>query len=255
MKLPKISIVTPSYNQAEFLEQAIKSILSQNYPNIEYWVIDGNSTDNTLDILKKYDSKINWLSEKDLGQADAINKGLKRSTGDILAYLNSDDLYLPGSLEKVGQTFKKKSINWLTGDYEIINEKGDKLKSFIPTYKSFWLKHFSPFVLKSINSVIPQPSTFWSREAYEKIGEFKKNLNYSMDYDYWLRLSKNFKFHYLPETLSQFRVHKKSKSSLGHSIQFKEEFKVLKTNKANLIEKALHWFHTRIVTFIYSLIK
>ena len=104
MKLPKISIVTPSFNQAKFIRATIDSVLSQDYPDLEYFIIDGGSTDGTTEILKSYGQKIKWISEKDKGQTDAINKGLKLSEGELLAYLNSDDIYLPGALKKVGET-------------------------------------------------------------------------------------------------------------------------------------------------------
>ncbi|PIW08565.1 glycosyltransferase, partial [Candidatus Collierbacteria bacterium CG17_big_fil_post_rev_8_21_14_2_50_45_7] len=116
MKLPLISIVTPSYNQAQFIAATIDSVLSQDYPNLEYFVMDGGSTDGTIEILKSYGAKINWESNKDAGQADAINQGLRKSRGEILAYLNSDDIYLPGTLKRVGEYYARTQADWITGD-------------------------------------------------------------------------------------------------------------------------------------------
>lgn len=255
MKLPTISIITPSFNQAEFIEETIGSVLSQGYPHLDYWVIDGGSTDGTLNILKKYKGRLNYISERDAGQTHAINKGLERSKGDVLAYLNSDDLYAPGTLGKVGKIFTNKKIHWLTGDYQMIDESGNKIRTFIPTYKSWLLSRFTPGLLRSTNSIIPQPSTFWSREAYERVGKFNHSLHYAMDYDYWLRLSQQYQLTYLPEVLSYFRSHDQSKSNTGYRAQFKEEHQVLLDHGVSLPHSILHLLHTRATLVAYSLLK
>lgn len=140
MKNPLISIITPSFNQGQFIEETLKSVASQTYKNYEHIIIDGGSTDGTIEILKKYQKKypdkIKWISEKDKGQSDAINKGLKMAKGEILCYLNSDDVFYYYTLETVVNFFKKhKEVYWVTGDYEIINEESKKIRSLIPIYK------------------------------------------------------------------------------------------------------------------------
>ena len=112
-QLPRITVVTPSYNQAQYIEHTIESVLSQDYPDLEYWVIDGGSTDGTVDILRNYDGRINWISERDRGQTHAINKGLERSTGQVVAYLNSDDMYEPGALRKVAERARHPDVQRL----------------------------------------------------------------------------------------------------------------------------------------------
>src|SRR6266540_3676763 len=137
----KFSIIVPSYNQGHFISQTIDSILNQSYKNVEILVIDGGSTDSTVEILKKYKGKIFWLSEKDRGQTHAINKGLALAKGDIITFLNSDDYYLDGTLDKVARQFQSKKDNsWLTGDYLIVNEQGKRIQSLIIKYKSFFRK-------------------------------------------------------------------------------------------------------------------
>jgi len=256
MPLPKISVITPSYNQAEYIKETIDSVLSQNYPNLEYWVIDGGSTDGTLAILKKFGKKINWLSEKDSGQSEAINKGLKKATGDVLAYLNSDDIYLPGTLKKVGDYFyTRQSIDWLTGDYQIIDQHGHLTPNhwLITTYKRFLMSIYSPTILKITDSMLPQPSTFWSRKAYQKVGEFRTDFHYVLDYDYWLRLSQHFKLHYIKEPLSGFRAQPSSKSQTDRKTFLIEGERTLKANKANQLEISLHKLHNYLSLLVYKI--
>lgn len=258
MKLPKISIVTPSYNQAQFIRATIDSVLSQDYPNLEYFVIDGGSTDGTIEILKSYGKGLNWVSKQDRGQTDAINKGLKMATGEVLAYLNSDDILLPGSLHKVGEYFgKHPDCNWLTGDCNVIGVDGSILLShnwLVSGYKKLLLKLYSPFTLKVVDNMFPQPSTFWSRHAYEKIGTFNESFHYVMDYDYWLRLSKYFKPHYLRVVLAGFRSQPDSKSETSRDLMVKEGVIALKQNGANHLEILLHKIHSYLMLGIYRII-
>jgi len=186
---PKISIITPSYNQGQFLEETIRSVLLQNYPNLEYIIIDGGSTDNTVDIIKQYEPWIPyWVSEPDNGQTHAINKGLTKATGEIIAYLNSDDYYLPGTLFKVAEHFRQfPQTDLLHGICRYVNQEGEKigeqfgniqkLEEILDLWDVWWKQR--QFV---------QPEVFWTRRITEKVGLFKEELNYVMDYDYWLRI-------------------------------------------------------------------
>jgi len=257
MKLPKISIVTPSFNQAKFIRATIDSVLSQDYPDLEYFIIDGGSTDGTTEILKSYGQKIKWISEKDKGQTDAINKGLKLSEGELLAYLNSDDIYLPGALKKVGECYSRTKADWITGDCLTIDDEGKISKNnwLISGYKRFLMAFYSPLTLRIADSMLPQPSTFWSRRAYKKVGEFNIKFHYVMDYDYWLRLSKYFRPYDLKVALSGFRFQSNSKSQTGREKLMAEGLITLKDNGASDLELKLHKLHSDLTLFVYKLIK
>lgn len=254
-KLPKISIVTPSFNQGQFIGQTIESVLSQGYPNLEYWVIDGGSTDETIDILKSYGKKIKWLSEKDNGQTDALNKGFARCSGEIFAYLNSDDVYMPGALQTVGKFFSEHpDAEWLTGEYEIINAEGERIQDFVTMYKRL-LRHFPTVAVQSIANGIAQPSTFWRASLAHKLGAFDASLRYCMDYEYWQRAFEVTELSVIPEKLSQFRIHATSKGGAQFSKQFAEESQVLKWYNRGAVVELLHELHAVLVVAAYRWLK
>jgi glycosyltransferase involved in cell wall biosynthesis len=249
-ELPKISIVTPSYNQGAFIEETIRSVLDQNYPNLEYIVMDGGSTDGTLEILHKYDGRIRWSSEKDHGQTDAINKGMGMASGEIRAYLNSDDLYQPGALLKVGQFFRDHpEAMWLSGRCQTIDAVGKEIRRPFTAYKHFWLGLHSYHVLLVLNYVA-QPATFWRRAAAERIGPLNETLFYTMDYEYWLRLGAHYPLHALPEPVARFRVHTTSKSGNTVHLQFDEELAVAGQFGQGLVTR-LHRLHRNLTVAIY----
>lgn len=148
-RLPKITIITPSLNQAFFIEETIQSVFSQGYPYLEYLVIDGGSTDGTIDILKKYEGRLSWISGPDSGQTNAINKGLRLATGEVVAFLNSDDLYEPGALLTVGEFFASRpEAVWLTGMCINIDQSGKEIRQRTRLYKNFWLGLHSYSILQ-----------------------------------------------------------------------------------------------------------
>lgn len=162
---PKISIITPSLNQGDFIEQTILSVLSQDYPNLEYLIVDGGSLDATLDVLAKYSGKVTWISEADKGQTEAINKGLRRATGSIVSYLNADDLLLPGTLKRVEQAFiNHPQTYWVTGKCRIVDEENNEIRRPITVYKNILLGLHS-FSSLLMTNYISQPATFWRREV------------------------------------------------------------------------------------------
>jgi len=252
----KFSIITPSYNQGQFIEETIKSIQNQTYKNFEHIVIDGGSTDNTLKILKKYTGKIKWISEKDKGQSDAINKGFKMAKGDILTWLNSDDYYPPYTLEKVANFFSKnKRCFWLSADYIVINEKGKEIHSFVRFYKKI-LRLIPYDKILFVANYINQPSTFFKKEVIKKVGLLDVNLRYEMDYEYWLRMKKyGYKNYYLNTPLSYFRIHSSSKGGVEFEKQFNEELKVAKKYCKSKFLINLHKIHNWIIVWVYKLIK
>ena len=208
MDVPKISIITPSYNQGQFLEETILSVLNQDYPNLEYIIIDGGSTDNSVDIIKQYEDRLTyWVSEKDRGQTHAINKGFHKCTGDILHWLNSDDVLLPGSLDLVAGFFEQHpDIDCVIGDLEVIDPNGQFLV----------IKKAIPFGFKTAlytSCLVPQPSTLFTRRAWEKTGDLDISLYYQMDFEYFLRMAKaGVKFGLLKKPLAKFRLHADSKT-------------------------------------------
>ena len=253
MNNPLVSIITPSLNQATYIQETIQSVLTQNYPNIEYIVMDGRSTDGTVDILKKYQSNIQWVSNKDGGQADAINKGISLSHGEILCYLNSDDYLLPGAVSKIVEIFvQNPREEWVTGDYIIVNNQGKYIQCFVSWYKRILRTLHIPLSLT--NSII-QPSTFWRRDLVKRVGKFDATLRYAFDYDYWMRLTMIYAPMVIGDKLSAFRIHKKSKGSVLYKRQFEEEVHVLHRYTKNKIMIKLHEAHNRLITGIYDRIK
>lgn len=211
MKDLKVSIVTPSYNQGHFIEETILSIINQDYPYIEYIIIDGGSTDNTIDLIKKYEDKLAyWVSEKDKGQSDAINKGLKKATGDIVCWINSDDFFLPGAIRKVVEFFKlNENIHLVNGYSLIVNEKSEILSNhFIIRPKKWYAERGIYYV--------SQPAMFWKRSILNSIGFLREDFHSAMDKELLIRILKNdFKTGHLDKILAAFRMHSSSKSSEG----------------------------------------
>lgn len=208
--LPLISIVTPSYNQGQFIRETVESVLSQEYPNIEYWVIDGNSTDETPDILREYenDPRFNWLCEPDRGQSDAINKGLARCRGQLFSWLNSDDVLRQGALRHVASAWlaleRPAIIYGLAG---LIDETGADL--------GYFPSHSPNMTLEKIlflADTLPQPATFAPTDHVREIGGVDPSLHLAMDLDLWIRLAGRIPLYHIPHILALFREHPASKS-------------------------------------------
>jgi glycosyltransferase involved in cell wall biosynthesis len=205
---PKISIVTPSYNQGVFLEETIRSVLIQGYPNLEYFVMDGGSTDDSVKVIRKYEDQLTyWVSNRDGGQAAAIAKGFRLSSGTILGYLNSDDILLPGSLEAVGTFFAThRSTGMIVGKSLFINGDGDIQRpvwGIKPTRHSLFFWGTGGFC---------QPATFWLREAFDRSGGIDTSMRFSFDYDFYMRLLRNSYAERLNTYLAAFRIHGASKT-------------------------------------------
>lgn len=218
---PKISIVTPSYNQAEFLEKTILSVLNQDYPNIEYIIIDGGSTDGSLDIIRKYEHRLAyWVSESDRGQSHALNKGFRMATGEIFAWINSDDIYTEGAVSKVAKFFMENpEASVVYGDGDTI-DGNDKI---LYHHKS---GDFDLNRLFKVNFIF-QPAAFFKRQVIEEVCLIDESLTYVMDYNLWLKAALKFNIRYLPSTLAQFRYHNESKSKSKTDYFFPEEFIIL----------------------------
>lgn len=219
---PTISVVTPSFNQAKYLEATLRSVLDQDYPNVEHIVMDGGSTDGSLEILRKYGSKLAyWCSEKDKGQADALARGFQRCTGDILCWLNSDDVFLPGALTKVARYFSRNpDVEAACGGAYIIDSQGSPVKRFGHCTLGVSAT-FDRFRFYGQDGVY-QPATFWRRTAYDAVGGVDPNLQFIMDRDLFTRLASRMPFGRLPSLLACFRLHDEGKTCRIPEIQQRE---------------------------------
>jgi glycosyltransferase involved in cell wall biosynthesis len=205
---PKISVVTPSYNQGGFIEATIRSVLDQGYPNLEYIVMDGGSTDGTEKVIEGYSEHLAyWVSEPDDGQTDALIRGFDRASGDILCWLNSDDLFEPFTLREVAETFTRHP-DWqvVYGDELAIDADGHPfaIKKEIPYHRFVWMYDFN---------FVPQSSTFWRRGIYEEVGGLDPEMNLAMDADLWARFAERTTLHHVPRVWSRFRYHPEAKTS------------------------------------------
>jgi glycosyltransferase involved in cell wall biosynthesis len=212
---PAITVITPSFNQGQYLEETIRSVLLQGYPRLQYIVIDGGSTDGSVEIIRKYEDRIAfWVSEKDRGQAHAINKGLARATGDIIAYLNSDDFYLDGTLRQVADLFNRHpDLDLFHGRCRVVDQDGAKIgertgsitryDEILDLWNVWWGRR---------NFV--QPEVFWTRRIANRVGQFREDLHRVMDYDYWLRvLRAGGQVGFIDAELAAFRLHPDQKST------------------------------------------
>ena len=218
---PLVSIVTPSYNQGQFIEETIRSVLLQGYPNLEYIIIDGGSTDNSVEIIRKYEPWLHyWISEPDNGQSEAINKGFQLSNGEVIAWINSDDFYMPGVIhEVICSLIINCNQGLIYGDVDIINENGKHHGKFTGCQTN------AKKLLLERNS-IPQPAAFIRQSDMNKTGGLDKNLDYVMDYDLWIRLALVSPLCYIPSNLAVFRLHENSKST-SQSIPMLIELEIL----------------------------
>ncbi|MGD0540305.1 MAG: glycosyltransferase family 2 protein [Tepidisphaeraceae bacterium] len=230
MPAPSISIITPSFNGGAFLGHARDSILGQEGDfELEWLVIDGGSSDGSVQLLQSIsdgDPRLRWSSQGDRGQANAINKGLAMAKGDIVAWLNCDDEYAPGSLAIVAKAFEEApSAQWLVGRCDIIDRDGNLARSGVTDFKNRRLRSFSYKSLLRMN-FISQPAVFWRRPFGLSVGELDELLYWTMDYDLWLRMARRCPPLVIDRTLARFRVHDSSKSRGGYRRQFAEGYRV-----------------------------
>lgn len=215
--LPLVSIVTPCFNAARFIEKTILSVLAQDYPRIEYVVMDGGSTDGTVAILERYADRIKFISEPDHGAADAINRGFALTHGEIFTYLNADDLLLPGAVSTAVKGFEGDVVY---GDAWWINESGEHIARYP-------VRDFDPALLAR-ECFICQPASFLSREAFERAGRMDPSLHLTFDYELWMRVAKSGRFRRIEGVLAASRMHRENKSLGQRGAVFLETFRILK---------------------------
>ena len=216
-----VSIVTPSYNQGRYIQQTIESVLNQDYPNLEYIVVDGGSNDNTVEILKKYETHLTWISEKDRGQADGINKGFRMAKGEIVAWLNSDDTYLPGAVyQSVRYLEAHPEVGMLYGEGYHIDEDGELIERY----------YTEPFAYQRLSEVcfICQPTVFLRAEVISAVGPLDVTLDYCLDYEYWMRIAKRFRIGDLETYLANSRLHSDTKTLSKRVEVHRETLQVVK---------------------------
>lgn len=205
-KLPLVSIVTPSFNKGRFIEETILSVKNQTYPRIEHIVIDGGSTDGTLDTLRRYSDSCFWISEPDKGQSDAINKGWRMAKGEILAYLNADDAYTPSAIDTaVAFLVEHPEVDMVYGECNIVNEQGKVIGQY-PTAE------YNLEKMVNGNNMIPQPTVFLRRHVLDDVGYLDNHLYMAMDYDLWLRIGSKFSIRHIPRLMANFRTGPGTKS-------------------------------------------
>jgi glycosyltransferase involved in cell wall biosynthesis len=253
--LPSISVITPSYNQGQFIKQTVESVLGQQYPQLEYIVVDGLSSDNTLTTLMEYRNQLTLIAERDNGQTEAINKGLRQATGDIVCWINSDDYFLPGTLSFVGDFFARNPhVLWLSGDCLIVDQCGNTRQGPVRQYKKI-LRALTPALYLGMTNAICQPSTFWRRDVHDQLGFLTESLQYTMDYEWWLRLQKIENPAILTEPLTAFRIHADSKGGNQYIRQFDEDYTTCCRYWSSPLIRRLHKLHNEAIISVYQLVK
>lgn len=237
--LPKVSIIMPSFNQGQFLESSIHSVLEQDYPNIEYILVDGGSKDASVEIIKKYKDHLAWwVSEKDKGHADALNKGFSHATGEILAWLNSDDLYFPNAVsEAVSILTSRSDVGMVYGDADLIDDSGVTVGKFASKQTSY-----RQMLRGSVH--IPQATTFIRADVWRQVGPLDLSLFFSFDYDLWVKIAKVSKVLYVPKRWAKFRIHGAGKTIVNDDRCYPDMLRVLERETGS---NWLSWLRLRML--------
>lgn len=249
---PKISVITPSYNQGQFIEETIQSVLNQNYPNLEFIIIDGGSSDNSVEVIKKYENFLTyWHSKLDKGQSNAINIGFKIASGELLCWLNSDDTFLPGALLHVGELYKKNMFDFYYSDVFLTNEKNEIIKRIKARKTSFEAECYGYFA-------IPQQGSFWTRDTLIKAGSLNEDNKTCMDGEFFINILKIHGINIIVDSFptAKFRIHPDSLTgSQSNKKQYKLDRELLLNNhigKSSLIKYLYYNYISRIFSIFYK---
>jgi glycosyltransferase involved in cell wall biosynthesis len=252
----KLTVVTPSFDQGRFIERTIESVLSQRGDfDLEYLVVDGGSTDGTLSILRAHQDRLRFVSEPDRGQSDAINKGFRMASGEILAWLNSDDTYEPGAFDVVVRTMRETGARWCFGECRIVDADDREIRQPIRAYKR-WVSRRYSFRRLLARNFIAQPAVFFRRDLLAEAGPLDESYAYAMDYDLWLRFGRLAPPAFIPHPLAAFRWHGGSKTAGQYGTGAREAFRIA-TRHAHGLERAAlveHLGHLAAEVAVYRLL-
>ena len=253
----RFCIITPSFNQRDFLAQTARSVLDQTGPfEITWRVFDGGSTDGTVELLRSItDPRLHWTSEPDRGQSHAVNKGLDRADGDIIGWINSDDLYTPGTFAAVAEAFARRpDAGWLIGQSDIVDANGIEIRRGVTRYKNHGLARYSYRRLLREN-FISQPAVFWRKSFGDRVGLLDESLHHAMDYDLWLRMGRHGDPVVLNQVLTHFRIHASSKTGTWIRERFREDLIVTRRHVGNdRLSWCVHRANVEKIVWAYRLL-
>jgi len=250
--LPSISVVTPCLDAAATIEETLASVRSQAYAGeLEHVVIDGGSSDGTLELLERADG-VRWISEPDRGRSDAANKGVALASGEVIGFLNADDLYEPGALAAVGEALAARpDAMWATGHCPIVDGEGREIRRAVTRYKNLLLRHWS-LPLYLTQNFISDPATFVRREALEAAGPFDERYAISMDYDLWLRIARRHEPLVIERPLARFRMHEGTLSMAGFERQFREHAEIARRHgEGHRVAVAVNALTSQLIVVVY----